>query len=84
MYRKLKTIEDELKRRVGDQRNALVTLLQHPNEHVRLKAATAMLAVAPELARRQLELIAKPRIGPWAGEAGMRLWAIDQGIFKPT
>jgi hypothetical protein len=84
LYRELKAIEDELKRRTGDQRRVLVELLRHPNEHVRLKAATALLAVAPEAARRELERIAAPRIGPQAGAAGMLLASIDRGDFIPT
>jgi len=84
LYWELKAIEDELKRRTGDQRRVLVELLRHPNEHVRLKAATALLAVAPEAARRELERIAAPRIGPQAGAAGMLLASIDRGDFIPT
>ena len=84
LYWELKAIEDELKRRAGDQRGGLVELLRHPNEHVRLKAATATLAVLPQAARGELERIAAPRIGPLAGAAGMLLLSLDRGDFKPT
>jgi hypothetical protein len=51
---------------------------------VRVKAVKATLAVAPREARRMLEMIAKSREYPQAGEAGMSLRALDEGIFKPT
>src|SRR5262249_46404110 len=68
----------------GDQRRALLPLYDHPNAQVRLKAVKATLAVAPERARRMLEIIADSREYPQAGDAGMTIDALDQGIFKPT
>jgi len=49
-----------------------------------LKAVKATLAVAPEAARQELQAIADSREYPQAGEAGMSLWNLDRGIFKPT
>jgi hypothetical protein len=63
---------------------ALMDLYGHPNMQVRLKAAKNTLAVAPQAAREQLEAIVASDWQPYAGDAGMCLWALDEGIFKPT
>jgi ParB-like chromosome segregation protein Spo0J len=77
-------VEDELKARAGDQRRALLDLYDHTNAQVRLNAAKATLAVAPEGARRMLQTMADSREYPQAGDAGMTLDSLDRGIFKPT
>jgi hypothetical protein len=77
-------IVDELKSRPGDQRSALIPLYTHPNVQVRLNAARLTLAVAPETARKVVKAIADSKKYPQAMDAGMCLWAIEQGIFKPT
>ena len=74
----------ELKSRPGDQRNLLVSLFDHDNIQVRLNAAKATLAVAPQAARQMLETIFKTNKGPQGGDAGMCLWNLDRGVFKPT
>ncbi len=84
LFRQMDDVKEELKRRLGDQRRALMVLYVHPNVEVRLKAAKATLAVAPEEARSLIEVIAKSHEFPQAGDAGMTLRALDQGIFKPT
>ena len=84
LFWRLAEIEDELKGREGDQRRVLLSLYDHPNAQVRLKAVKATLAVAPEVARQELQAIADSREYPQAGEAGMSLWNLDRGIFKPT
>jgi len=84
LFDEKKSIESELKAREGDQRQALLSLYQHPNAQVRLNAMKATLAVAPEAARRALEVLAASREYPQAGDAGMSLHALDNGIFKPT
>ncbi len=84
LYRMLKEIEGELKSRPGDQRHALLPLFNHPNPQVRLKAAKATLAIAPVAARQVLESIAETCYGPQKGEAGMSLWNLDRGVYKPT
>jgi cytochrome c oxidase assembly protein Cox11 len=81
---KLDAISQELKSRPGDQRSALLVLYNHKNKHVRLKAAQATLAVAPQVARAQLEAIRESGWQPQAGHAGMCLWSLDQGIYKPA
>ena len=84
LFRKMTAIEDELKSRAGDQRRALLTLFSHENVQVRLQAATATLAIEPGAARQLIETIAGSQKYPHAGHAGMRLLALDRGIFKPT
>jgi hypothetical protein len=83
LYDALKDVEGELKLRRGDQRRALLRLYDHKNPQVRLKAVKATLAVAPEVARPMLQAIADSREYPQAGEAGMSIWNLDQGIYKP-
>jgi len=58
-------------------------LYRHANAQVRLAAAKATLAVAPEDARQMLQRIADSGEFPQAGDAGMCLVALDRGIFKP-
>lgn len=84
LFREMRAISNELKIRPGDQRRALLTLFNHPNFQVRLKAAKATLAVAPQAARAELQGIKDSGPLPQAGEAGMCLWTLDEGIFKPV
>jgi len=84
LFDEMEEVEQELKTRPGDQRHALLPLYVHPSAQVRLKAVKATLAVAPERARRMLQIIADSREYPQAGEAGMSLDNLDAGIFKPT
>jgi len=83
LYWRIDAIKEELKGRPGDQRRALLTLFNHPDLQVRLKAAKATLAVAPDQARAMLEHIAARHRGPQAGDAGMCLWNLDRGVFVP-
>jgi hypothetical protein len=84
LFGQMEEVKRELKARDGDQRQALLRLYDHPNAQVRLKAVKATLAVAPERARRMLEIIAESREYPQAGEAGMSIDNLELGIFKPT
>ena len=84
LYSEKVAIVEELKSRPDDQRSTLLTLYDHPNMQVRLNAAKATLAVAPGEARRKLEAIANSGWQPQAGDAGMSLWNLDRGVFKPT
>jgi hypothetical protein len=84
LFDRLEAIESELKAREGDQRTALVRLYNHPNPQVRLKATEATLAAAPDVAYPMLRAIAASREYPQAGEAGMSLWNIERGVYKPT
>ncbi len=77
-------IAAELKSRPGDQRSVLFVLYEHPNVQVRLNAARLTFAVAPKAARDIVQVIADSKRQPQAMDAGMCLYALDQGIFKPT
>lgn len=80
----MEEVENLLKAMPGDKRSALLPLLEHPNLEVRLRAAKATLAVAPEAARAALVALTRIQHTPQAGDAGMCLRALDEGIFKPT
>ncbi len=84
LFVQMEAVKAELKGRSGDGRRALLRLFDHPNAQVRLKAAKATLAIDPQGARSVLEMIAKSQDYPQAGEAGMSLWNLDGGIFKPV
>jgi hypothetical protein len=84
LFEQKRGVEAELKSRPGDQRRALMVLYRYPNMQVRLNAAKATLAVAPVEARRQIEEIAASKWFPQAGDAGMSLWNLDRGVYKPT
>jgi hypothetical protein len=77
-------VVDELRSRPGDQRRVLLSLYDHPNLQVRLIAVKNSLALAPDEGRRVLQAIADSREYPEAAEAGMTLWDLDRGFFKPT
>lgn len=79
LFDRMTLLKQELKGREGDQRRALLPLCDHPNAQVRLKAAQAVLAVAPDKARQTLELIVDRKEFPEAGYACDTLRALDQG-----
>lgn len=83
-FKQMMDVTNELRIRDGDQRTQLVELYVHPNLHVRVQAAKLTLAVAPQEARAQLQSIADSDRFPYAGDAGMCLWNLDRGVFKPT
>ena len=84
LFEDMKKFHDELKKRPGDQRRALMQLYDFPNMQVRLQASKLTLAVAPIEARAQLAIIAASRWIPQADDAGMSLFNLENGIFKPT
>lgn len=84
LIRAMFAVRDELKARPGHQRHALMPLYRHPNIQVRLMAAKGTLAVAPIAAREMLQAIKDSKKMPQAMDAGMCLWALEEGIFKPT
>ena len=57
LFWELDAVNEELKNRPGDQRQALRPLLDHSNAQVRLQSAIATLALAPEAAQRTLQVI---------------------------
>lgn len=84
LIKQMWAVSDELKQRPGDERSQLISLYTHANSRVRLMAAKESLAIAPAAARQLLEAIQASKVQPEALDAGMCLWALDQGIFKPT
>lgn len=84
LYDQMSAVIGELKGRSGDQRSALLPLYDYPNLQIQLAAARATLAIAPVRARHLIETIAASGDFTYAGDAGMCLSALDQGIFKPT
>lgn len=84
LYSEMDAVRGELKRRHGDQRRALLPLLDHPNVHLRLKAAISTLAVAPQEARRILEQISASGHYPQAADASFMISGLDDGSYIPT
>ena len=84
LYGEMDRVDNELRARGTEARLALVALYDHPNPQVRLKAAVRTLGVAPAEARRVLEAIEASGELPQALDAGMSLWNLDRGVFKPT
>jgi hypothetical protein len=76
-------VSNELRSRPGDQRISLVSLYDHPNEQVRLKAAIHTLALVPREARGVMQKLIDDRIYPQAGDAGMLLDSLDEGRYVP-
>jgi hypothetical protein len=83
-YWRMDSVREELRRRPGDQRSALIPLLRHPEAQVRLKAAVSTLALAPDEARMTLQSLADRGLPPQALYAGVALNELDLGNFKPT
>ncbi len=83
LFGRMMDVSNELKSRDGDQRVQLLQLFNDSNMQVRLQAARMTLAPAPVEAREQLEAIAASRWFPQAGDAGMSLWNLDRGVYKP-
>ncbi|WP_265518163.1 DUF2019 domain-containing protein [Nitratireductor luteus] len=83
LFDELLQIEIELRSRDDDQRQLLIALLEHPNMQVRLNAAKATLAVDYDRARSVIEAMATSKRYQQAGDAGMTVGALDQGIFVP-
>jgi hypothetical protein len=84
LYGEMDAVERELKQRTGDQRRALISLHEHPNAQVRLKAAIATLALAPDAARQALEIISAREEYPQAADARGMIRAVDDGSFIPS
>lgn len=77
-------VERELQRREGDQRRLLLALYNHENAQVRLNAINSTLAIEPALGRRALEVLRESGEYPQSMDAGMAIFALDEGISKPT
>ena len=84
LFRQMEVVEKELKAHKGDQRQALLSLLDLPNAQVRLTSAIATLALAPEAARRALQIISDREEYPQAADARGMIRAVDEGSFVPS
>jgi hypothetical protein len=84
LYVRMERVRQELKGRLGDQRKALLPLLEHPNAQVRLKTAITTLALAPEASRQTLQTISDRHEYPQAADARGMLSALDDGSYVPT
>jgi hypothetical protein len=84
LYDRMKEVELELKSRGDDQRRALLPLLASRDVHVRLKAALAVLAIAPEPARKALRSVRDYGLLPQSMDATEMLNALDSGVYIPS
>lgn len=77
LYTQMTAIARELKRRLGDQRRALLSLYTHQNIQVRLMAALNTLDLAAPAAREVLQGIVECRRYPQAADALAAIWRLD-------
>jgi Domain of unknown function (DUF2019) len=84
LFREMCAITEQLKARPGDQRRALLRLLEHPNAQTRLQSAIATLALAPDAARRALQIISDRQEYPQAADARGMMRALDEGTYTPN
>jgi uncharacterized protein YdcH (DUF465 family) len=84
LFREMDALKQELKSREGDQRRALLPLLEHKNGQVRLKAAIATLAVEANAARQTVQEISDSNVYPEAANARGMISAIDEGRYVPS
>ncbi|HYM17658.1 MAG TPA: DUF2019 domain-containing protein [Micropepsaceae bacterium] len=84
LYDKMEAIDLELRTRGLEARKALLRLLDHESPRVRRAAAVRSLAISPERSLATIKEIASSHLMPEAGRAGMTLYHLEQGIFKPT
>lgn len=84
LYDEMETVKTELKSRDDDLRRALLPLVEHSNPQVRLKAAIAVLALEPEIARATLQKIWDAKEFPQAAHASGMLDALNEGRYVPS
>ena len=84
LFDRMTLLKQELKNRVGDQRRALLPLCDHESAQVRLQAAIAIVAVAPEKARQTFQIISDRNEYPEAADARSWMRTLDEGRFKLT
>ncbi|WP_052285991.1 DUF2019 domain-containing protein [Azorhizobium caulinodans] len=82
-YDELDKVMAELQVRPGDERQALLPLLAHPNIQVRLDAAIATLTLSAA-ATEAMQGIASLGYCSQAFSAKRMLRAIEEGTWKPT
>ena len=83
LYGHMNDIKDELKRREGDQRRALLPFINHENAQVRLMAASSLLTIFPDRAKRALESVRDSGIVPPSVNAQFLLDGLENGSFVP-
>lgn len=84
LYDLMEEVDKELRSRGKADRLELLKLYEHPNDQVRLKAATYTLAIAPIRAREQLEDLANDVAFPQTASARSIISAVDDGSWKPS
>ena len=78
----------ELKKKWKDKDDAyveeIISLLEHPDKHVQLKAADALIQYRPEIARPKIEELAKEKspLANLGSEASLILILWDRGELK--
>lgn len=83
MFRYMREIDRVLRRRGRPARLALEPLLDDKDRSVRYFAAKYLLGLVPDRSRAVIEEIATPVFDALGGDAGMTLYALDEGIFRP-
>jgi Domain of unknown function (DUF2019) len=84
LFPRMEAIDRALRSRGRETRMALFPLLEDKDRFVRYYAAKYLLGLVPDRARRVIEDIAKFKFDALSGDAGMCLYALDEGIFKPN
>jgi hypothetical protein len=82
LYGRIKLIESELKARDGDQRRALMPLLDAPNIQLRYMAAYALLTIVPEQVQQALLRIRESRHLPQSADASYTLDHFEDSIAQ--
>ena len=83
MFDRMRDIDLILRSRGIEARMSLAPLLADSDRFVRYYAAKYLLGLVPGEARAVIEEIAKYKYDALCGDAGMCLYALDAGIFKP-
>jgi Domain of unknown function (DUF2019) len=76
-------IDLELRARGGEARLKLAPLLDNNDRFVLYYAAKKLLSLVPDRARAVIEDVANPIYDALSFDAGMCLYALDEGIFRP-
>ena len=76
-------IDSLLRRRGAEARRKLSPLLHHENRLVRYYAALHAFALSPERAREIIEENHRCWVDAIALDAGMTLYNLDTGVFRP-
>jgi hypothetical protein len=84
LFDKLESIDREIRARGVEARRKMLPLPNHRNPQVRINAAKALLAIAPQEARSTLELLASRGPSIQRLDARMCIRHLEEGVFKPT